>query len=105
MSHTPGPWKIVHDEEMPWGVVRCEADGAYRHMRVRCEGFGQDEAAANTKLVAAAPDLLEACAALLKTTFVKDQFKYLDKGIGTSTGGGKAILAARAAIKKAQGKQ
>jgi len=47
--------------------------------------------------------LLHACEALLNTTFVKDQFKYLDAGIGTNTGGGKAILAARNAIARARG--
>ena len=66
-KHTPGPWKVVYSEDdMPWGVVRCESAGAYRHMRVRCEGFGMGEAAANTRLVSAAPELLEALEQLVE---------------------------------------
>lgn len=42
--------------------------------------------------------LEKALADLLNTTFIKDQQKYLDRGIGTFTGGGKAIIEARAAL-------
>lgn len=61
-AHTPGPWKVF---ETPTGKVvgiGRQSDG----YAVADAGFGvwgeqSDEASANARLIAAAPDLLEAC--------------------------------------------
>lgn len=52
MDHTPGPWRID-------GFCRCVARD-----EVVVEVFGQNRTA-NADLIAAAPELLEACKALL----------------------------------------
>lgn len=71
MPHTPGPWKTGrdmaghpavlpdrHGETLPDGFAYCPVSIC----RVG-EGYGrpEDEAAANARLLAAAPDLLAAC--------------------------------------------
>lgn len=55
----------------------------------------------DARLIAAAPDLLEALRSLIST----HNLSALDKGIGTATKSGMAWLAARAAIAKATGDQ
>jgi hypothetical protein len=68
-KHTPGPWtaepygdngrwEVNSDGKLPWKAI---AD-------IRCDHMGADavneaEAEANAKLIAAAPELLEACQA------------------------------------------
>jgi hypothetical protein len=55
MSHTPGPWVGYQIDREGWAVVRLsESTAAYG-------AIGQD----NARLIAAAPDLLAACQALL----------------------------------------
>ena len=53
MSHTPKPWKIAYDDEM--GHYRIVHDGW-----TIADGITA-ESEANARLIAAAPDLLEAC--------------------------------------------
>lgn len=58
MSHTPGPW-AVGDKRGVWvGPVVMANDGQ------RGVAFVCGESDANARLIAAAPDLLEACDAL-----------------------------------------
>ena len=65
MSHTPGPWHYAepnksHQRPMVWR----DSDG---YLIADCSGatvVGYDEAKANARLIAAAPDLLAACRAL-----------------------------------------
>ena len=62
MSHTPGPWdKIIHEE-------RCSSVGAKTLIAVVYSQNYKDIAnqRANTYLIAAAPELLEACKAAKK---------------------------------------
>lgn len=93
-QHTPGPWEVVHAE---YGiVVRTESPtktkyGASRYAAIG--GFDRNEpdqlaeAQANARLIAAAPDLLEALLFVLK---------YESMGAVTEA-------TARAAIAKATG--
>ena len=55
MSHTPGPWKV----DRPY--IR----GAGRVIASLESGRNEVEDAANARLIAAAPELLEVCEALL----------------------------------------
>lgn len=54
-KHTPGPWHI--------NAVRCEGDNVFAGNRRICNVYGdigQDPFKANARLIAAAPELLEA---------------------------------------------
>jgi hypothetical protein len=92
MKHTPGPWSSQDREKqvfVPLKSVDCERIGFYVGF---VNGHLQQEAAANARLIAAAPDLLEALKALevLFSPCVRDstQADWIDR--------------ARAAIKKAE---
>ncbi len=66
MKHTPGPWKIDDNDELPLGVIQdnemglgiCTIDCADPEMSAS-EATG--EMKANARLIAEAPDLLEIC--------------------------------------------
>ena len=84
MRHTPGPWAVNPTGDIgPWYV------GTQDEGIADCDlGFcGAEEFEANARLIAAAPDLLEACERLMRD--------YPDKSNST------AIEAIRAAIAKA----
>lgn len=73
-KHTPGPWRVVPDEEetaAPWGRVEV---AQFRYVTI--EGRSKSEAYANARLIAAAPDLLEACKAVIDHS--QNPFKNLD---------------------------
>ena len=66
MKHTQGKWKIKHDNDIV--VDLPNHDGQYRiaqMVRHVEEHVGED--LANARLITAAPDLLEACEAALKS--------------------------------------
>jgi hypothetical protein len=73
-QHTPGPW---HFDGQEFNDVR-EADGELvavaLHLRTRKPERSLAEAEANARLMAAAPDLLEACKAALS-----DYEPYIEK--------------------------
>ena len=82
-GHTPGPWTVeAYDLVLANGlrVADCKVSGA-----------SLDETAANARLIAAAPDLLEALERLADSDFVRD-------AIGEGN-----LEAAYAAIAKARG--
>jgi len=98
-QHTPGPWEYVgntppknaREEGYVYGwYVTCADD---RHISV--EGRTGDEAEANARLIAAAPDMLEALESLVATI----DFVYRVKQEGDT------MDAARKAIAKATGEQ
>lgn len=72
---TPGPWRHSRDEFEDWGVVRggpadlpiakCFLGYSGAELEVHRLN-GTDPLEANARLIAAAPDLLEACKALVK---------------------------------------
>ena len=84
MSHTPGPWhveSICHQWDV-WSGIEIELGGRGETLIVECDKE------ADARLIAAAPDLLAACEALM------------DLHDGRSV---RAIVMARAAIAKARG--
>ena len=83
MSHTPGPWEYIGFKEGEpqngWAVRLPHHEGSrVKYLKdaryIRCEGWGGEEADANARLVAAAPDLLNAALAVL--TFCRPTRKY-----------------------------
>jgi hypothetical protein len=84
-KHTPGPWQVGHFDSN----MICDSDGANRGCSpiARVEGTAAKRRA-NARLIAAAPDLLEA-------------LRPLTKGVYWITDA--QVKAARAAIAKAEG--
>lgn len=117
---TPGPWAVINltgvfselgaesgdgskaDPTDGWTIADCSAgctllNGAYVEL-----GFAVQQA--NAKLIAAAPDLLEALDALVKIN--EDHNKSIQGVIGTPPGWNDSYLdAARKALSKARGQQ
>lgn len=54
-AHTPGPWKATHNDDVPgfWSVSSPSGDVLYLSLQ-------EEAVAANARLIAAAPDLLDA---------------------------------------------
>lgn len=91
MKHTPGKWNLWTFVSGDWQVF--SDDGGVIAARSSSYGRDGDEMHANGRLVAAAPDLLEACKAALA-------WRALDgDGISDPT-----RLALIAAVKKAEGR-
>lgn len=92
-KHTPGPWLVDHDTDITGSEsspeIGCVGKVDIAHVYLRAVP-GKTEA--NARLIAAAPDLLEALKAVLNSC--------LD-----SRGLADAYKQARAAIAKAEGKQ
>ena len=94
VKHTPGPWKeclgkIVADNGSKYGTVTI-AHYYNDHIGIR------DEASANAALIAAAPELLRACTALLALSSTKGKaniklskevFDYAETAITKAEGG------------------
>ena len=103
MSHTPGPWEAVLDEDprgQPTGMYRglvaiCEKGERYLAVVAACGEVDRSQWVDNCRLIAAAPDLLAACERALDLLgVIEDQYRCGD----TRT---TAIL--RAGIAKARG--
>lgn len=97
-KHTPGPWKVEAHKHIEYGDTKyCSHaiktdDSAGFQIATVMEDFECD-AEANARLIAAAPELLEACEALSSIEHIEQ----------TSTGPLRdALLKARAAIAKAK---
>lgn len=69
MSHTPGPWRVDldHREGGAHQVVH-DHRGATCTVAFMATGYPEEEADANVRLAAAAPEMLEAMKAHLKDT-------------------------------------
>lgn len=73
-SHTPGPWHLSDSADMRGrGYIRPSSPEAMREdgsrpavARVSTTGIGYSTFVANAQLIAAAPDLLDACQAALR---------------------------------------
>lgn len=93
-KHTPGPWEVAYQDKNGQSVVKgkhIEVATCWHH----CVGSIEKEMHSNARLIAAAPDLLEALQMLLKRVIVG--YDGLPQGYGVSK--------ARAAIAKATGDQ
>ena len=92
MKHTRGPWKVYRARLRPqYAVVITEIQDVAGNAVVKWQGFDGIKQAivkANARLIAAAPDLLEACKAVLAAN-------------GEDWEVGERVL--RAAIKRAEG--
>lgn len=94
-TFTPGPWKWHVDgrDNMGSGVLNAYIDGKNSRLAYVWD-VDKPVGKANARLIAAAPDLLEACEALLVEAQLQDPFEDED---------GAAVLeTARAAIAKAK---
>ena len=100
-THTPGFWKSYNYGKDSYGnqisTVACN-DGCNRICGLVPFTDSADETIANARLIASAPDLLEALRACL------DPLQQAQNKHGDITAAA-AFLAARAAIAKAEGKQ
>ncbi|MFA5382476.1 MAG: hypothetical protein WC356_04865 [Candidatus Micrarchaeia archaeon] len=76
-KHTPGPWEVIFEDEGEGHIIHMataiENPGYFHSIHevrydhgVEPEEKGFEEAEANAHLIAAAPDLLEACKAILE---------------------------------------
>jgi len=92
MKHTPGPWLIQQGDEWTDGIVTLHGhneDGTPIYWTVASYNRQRDEAKANARLIACAPELLEA-------------LRPLTKGVYWITDA--QVKAALSAIAKAEGK-
>ena len=67
-THTPGPWLVQAGDEWADGIVTLEGhneNGTPMYWTVASYNRRRDEADANARLIAAAPELLEALQALI----------------------------------------
>ena len=85
-AHTPGPWFVTTQDDYPTGEVSADPMGVRHIVTTYC-----DDAKANARLIAAAPELLAALGRLLESGDVLDA---ADAG---------ALKQARAAIARATG--
>lgn len=97
MSHTLGPWKIRAD----LAITAYDTETEEHQPIARAFGNGSCETLfANTRLIAAAPDLLAALEKLLKQVSGQLDTSFNHQGLQNLD----AIVAARAALAKATGK-
>jgi hypothetical protein len=94
-AHTPGPWETFISGEPPlieiWGGEKNEVVVAWRGF----DGLERDASLANARLIAAAPDLLEALKALRLQALQSPDLRQTDWGQ-------EALNTANAAIAKAE---
>jgi hypothetical protein len=114
-AHTPGPWVLTikpaeHDADFTVAEIEQPRAVKYRGAVTRLQsaehidGIGKDELIANARLIAAAPDMLEALKELLTDcpdeTFRTGQALRRDQAAALNG----AILMAKDAIAKAEGR-
>lgn len=85
-KHTPGPWNIVDDAPGVMAPKINARDTSWTIARlVRQSGPSEDNA--NARLIAAAPDLLAACKALMDPTRLQDAIDLALAAIARAEGG------------------
>lgn len=99
-QHTPGPWHVGDNFSGPTIVYNqkgwCVADCRAPHGKFHPDGARE----ANARLIAAAPDLLEALRYLLAQTIEQDEAYSIELTEGEAD----AAKMARAAIAKVEGR-
>ena len=95
---TPGPWRVAgEDKNFVYALSQSGANSFWAHVQsAGIDRITENEKAANARLIAAAPDMLEALTALLARF---DDNPELSELIGRVE-----IERARAAIAKAEGR-
>lgn len=97
-QHTPGPWHITRTARGHVRMIRCERTlpGAIEGLAVAkiVHAVGFDEEHANARLIASAPDLLQALKASVKSAEHYGADPYQEPW----------LIDARAAIAKAEGR-
>lgn len=88
MSHTPGPWRVLPDEGK--GYFRIRGLGRrYRIANVLNPNLSeQSQSAANARLIAAAPDLLEALKEAVAYPLTGDWFGRATTALARAEGRG-----------------
>jgi hypothetical protein len=93
-KHTPRPWRVKHNAKLGWAGVLTEKGDIIADLDVDGQDFRDPEQAlADARLIAAAPDMLEALETLYRAVCIADA----DLRPGEEL--------ARAAIKKARGEE
>ena len=100
--HTPGPWI----NNATWELQNadrhiCVDDGQWSRVIARVKHTDKDDALANARLIAAAPDLLEALKELLALGPVFRDIRAFKRGRRAYLSDHKSAIKARAAIAKA----
>jgi hypothetical protein len=77
---TPGPWKIKHSEsKKAFNIVSVKLGSKYKIARIpyECEGDLKLESASDAKIIAAAPELLEALNQIAQFSDIGNDFKAI----------------------------
>jgi hypothetical protein len=100
-AHTPGPWRLRTPGDGTPNAVRywVDAPGGYPIADIKVHG--QEETVADARLIAAAPDLLEACHALFQALIDTDISETPDDDLDEPDR--EAIDLYQAAVAKAEG--
>lgn len=103
MSHSSGPWQI-HDKALQFGdcTLGTQIWGQCRIAFTERQNVGAEEEAANARLIAAAPELLEAL------IYVRDHICDPERGLreiypAFGLDAGNAVRLVKSAIAKAEG--
>lgn len=102
-THTPGPWEVNERGDCVSGTYVGESSGFMFVLAERPHsGYGRDVFAANARLIAAAPEMLEALESCFKwMEFTITELSGHKQGARMNWGG--PVSKARAAIAKAKG--
>lgn len=93
-KHTPGPWVVRDDSDKAPFTFRVRADLSHRKHDASEESVCITGSEANARLIAAAPELLEALQSALvglqganKIQCLDDEIEQVEKAIAKATGG------------------
>jgi len=105
-AHTPGPWELDEGDDGDNFTIRADGEFVTRLTKSRYTDDRRDpEAYANAALIAAAPDMLAALAAIVKGADSEPDGDYLvGMNLGYVAIHRRKIEAARAAIARAEGR-
>ena len=101
--HTPGPWYAVPDERPRHFEVHINPHGGYCITTIKTARRYAEQAMADAKLMAAAPELLTALEEIVNWYVPTHDWERIENLPSQHPGKVAAILLARAAIAKATG--
>ena len=103
MNHTPGPWYVYPQSDYITAHDTDDSLFAVATVTTEIDGLLEGDPQANARLIAAAPDLLEACRQFLAAERLADEFGV--DGAETIEALIEASELARVAIAKAGGRE